>query len=204
MDAKAYIQQELTAGRLTCAHIETLTRAWQSGHGLHLDGKPGPDTRTSLEAAATVHTGDDDDEGPRIGIDVSRHQGAIDWGAVGASTSPKIAFAWIKASTGVNAPQPRFATNARGARAAGIPWGGYHWATPAPGDAVAEARDFAKRPPTAAAASSAPRGFGRWTSRRCWWTRSEGSAGNSSGIWRVTARTIGTALPSAIRRWRRC
>jgi lysozyme len=76
---------------------------------------------------------------------VSRHQGAIDWGAVGASTSPKIAFAWIKASTGVNAPQPRFATNARGARAAGIPWGGYHWATPAPGDAVAEARDFAKR-----------------------------------------------------------
>lgn len=144
MDARAYITNELNAGRLQPRHIEAMTAEWQRNKGLTVDGKPGPATRASLEQSQAEGT-QQAAAAIRLGIDVSHHQGKIDWQAVGAATSPKVEFAWIKASTGVNAPQPRFVENAIGAQAAGIPWGAYHWATPDIGDAVAEARDFASR-----------------------------------------------------------
>jgi lysozyme len=60
------------------------------------------------------------------GVDVSHHQGAIDW--------PKLArddvhFAYIKATEGGNHIDPRFQSNWRAARAAGIYVGGYHFFT---------------------------------------------------------------------------
>jgi hypothetical protein len=49
--ADDYNAAELAAGRITPAHVTTLTRAWQATHKLYVDGMCGPDTRASLDAA---------------------------------------------------------------------------------------------------------------------------------------------------------
>src|SRR5690606_20874760 len=51
MNAVEYVQRELTAGRLTPAHIVELTKEFQALYGLEEDGKPGPETRRVIEAA---------------------------------------------------------------------------------------------------------------------------------------------------------
>lgn len=61
------------------------------------------------------------------GIDVSHHQGKIDWQAVSRSG---VAFTYIKASEGGDFVDPAFATNWAAARAAGIATGAYHYFTP--------------------------------------------------------------------------
>lgn len=61
------------------------------------------------------------------GIDVSHHQGKIDWDKVKAAN---IVFAFIKASDGNAFKDPRFKTNLRGARKAGLPCGAYHFWRP--------------------------------------------------------------------------
>lgn len=63
---------------------------------------------------------------PIWGIDVSHHQGAIDWHAV---SSAGVRFAWIKATEGGDHRDRRFAENWAAARAAGIPVGAYHFFT---------------------------------------------------------------------------
>lgn len=60
------------------------------------------------------------------GIDVSHHQGAIDWRAVAGDG---IEFAYLKATEGSGFTDSRFTTNAREARAAGLEVGGYHYYT---------------------------------------------------------------------------
>lgn len=60
------------------------------------------------------------------GIDVSHHQGAIDWPAV---ADDGVRFAWIKATEGGDWVDPRFAENWEGAGRAGIPRGAYHFFT---------------------------------------------------------------------------
>jgi lysozyme len=60
------------------------------------------------------------------GVDVSRHQGAIDWRTL-ASTD--IRFAYIKASEGADHVDPMFAQNWRGAGEAGLKRGAYHFFT---------------------------------------------------------------------------
>lgn len=60
------------------------------------------------------------------GIDVSHHQGDIDWAAVRAEGWR---FAWIKATEGGDWTDPRFERNRVGAEAAGIAWGAYHFYT---------------------------------------------------------------------------
>lgn len=60
------------------------------------------------------------------GIDVSHHQGAIDWQAAAADG---VRFAWIKATEGGDWVDPRFAENWAGAGAAGVPRGAYHFFT---------------------------------------------------------------------------
>lgn len=60
------------------------------------------------------------------GIDVSHHQGVIDWSAVAADG---VEFAYIKATEGADWHDPRFATNWRGATDAGIRRGAYHFFT---------------------------------------------------------------------------
>lgn len=64
---------------------------------------------------------------PLRGIDVSHHQGPIDWPRV--ASEPHLAFAFIKATEGGDWTDPRFAANWRGARAAGLLVGAYHFFT---------------------------------------------------------------------------
>ena len=63
---------------------------------------------------------------PVRGIDVSHHQGAIDWRAV---ASDDVAFAYLKASEGGDHRDRRYAQNRRDARAAGLAVGAYHFFT---------------------------------------------------------------------------
>lgn len=73
---------------------------------------------------------------PVHGIDVSHHQGRIDWGRVKASGQ---AFAFIKATEGADFRDTRFAENWRQARAEGLVTGAYHFFTfCSPGKAQAE------------------------------------------------------------------
>lgn len=59
------------------------------------------------------------------GIDVSHHQGRIDWPTVAASK--KVDFVFVKATEGRTHTDRRFRQNLRGARAAGLPVGVYHY-----------------------------------------------------------------------------
>ena len=63
---------------------------------------------------------------PVRGIDVSHHQGAIDWKRAAADD---VAFAVIKATEGGDHVDRTFATNLRDARAAGLVVGAYHFFT---------------------------------------------------------------------------
>lgn len=62
--------------------------------------------------------------GEAYGIDVSRHQGTIDWQKVAADD---IEFAYIKATEGGDWVDPQFQENWEGARAAGLKVGAYHF-----------------------------------------------------------------------------
>ena len=63
---------------------------------------------------------------PLQGIDVSHHQGAIDWSQLPAQG---VNFAYIKATEGGDFRDRLFAANWRGAQAAGIRRGAYHFFT---------------------------------------------------------------------------
>lgn len=63
---------------------------------------------------------------PQQGINVSHHQGSIQWPAVRAEG---VDFAYIKASEGGDVRDAQFATNWNGARDAGITRGAYHFFT---------------------------------------------------------------------------
>eukprot|EP01030_Chromulinospumella_sphaerica_P019884 gene19884-19787_t len=63
---------------------------------------------------------------PVRGIDVSHHQGTIDWTAVAADD---VAFAYLKASEGGDHRDRTFAANWQAARAAGLKVGAYHFFT---------------------------------------------------------------------------
>jgi lysozyme len=64
--------------------------------------------------------------GESYGIDVSSHQGAIDWTRVAAD---RIAFAYLKSSEGGDFVDARFAANWAAAQAAGVRRGAYHFFT---------------------------------------------------------------------------
>ena len=79
------------------------------------------------------------------GIDVSNHQGAIDWDAVQAGG---IGFAWIKRSEGLTFADAYFTRNWEECGRLGIPRGAYHYARPDYGtDPDAEADAFLSRLP---------------------------------------------------------
>ncbi|WP_203416528.1 GH25 family lysozyme [Jiangella ureilytica] len=76
------------------------------------------------------------EDGERYGIDVSAHQGEIDWDAVAGDG---IKFAYIKASEGQNWVDGYFEQNWDGAEQAGLERGAYHFFTLcAPGEEQAE------------------------------------------------------------------
>jgi len=82
--------------------------------------------------------------GERYGIDVSAHQGAIDWDRV---AHDNISFAYVKATEGDDFVDARFADNWVAARRAGVAVGAYHFfSLCTPGDV--QARNFlATAPP---------------------------------------------------------
>ena len=75
------------------------------------------------------------------GIDVSHHQGAIDWSRVAAAGKR---FAYVRASAGTRTSDRTYQANRSGAGAAGLTVGSYHYANPdaAPNDAASEAAWF--------------------------------------------------------------
>jgi lysozyme len=64
--------------------------------------------------------------GHAMGVDVSHHQGAIDWGRVAATG---VRFAYIKATEGRDLRDERFDDNWAGATHAGLRVGAYHYFT---------------------------------------------------------------------------
>ncbi|WP_422048859.1 glycoside hydrolase family 25 protein [Shimia sp.] len=61
---------------------------------------------------------------PVHGIDVSRWQQTVDWHA---ARRAGVSFAFIKATEGGDLADPMFDAHRRGAQAAGVPWGAYHY-----------------------------------------------------------------------------
>jgi lysozyme len=80
----------------------------------------------------------------RHGVDVSAHQGEIQWDRVAADG---ISFAYIKATEGGGFVDRRFAANWSGAGSAGLPRGAYHFFTLCASGA-AQARNFLAVVPT--------------------------------------------------------
>lgn len=64
--------------------------------------------------------------GESLGLDVSHHQGTIDWEAV---ADDGISFAYIKSTEGGDWVDPRFTENWEGATAASLEVGAYHFFT---------------------------------------------------------------------------
>jgi GH25 family lysozyme M1 (1,4-beta-N-acetylmuramidase) len=73
------------------------------------------------------------------GIDVSHHQGSINWNLV--YQSGKV-FAFVKATEGYTYNDPRFVTNMTDGNAAGVMMGAYHFARPDNNSATDEANHF--------------------------------------------------------------
>lgn len=63
-------------------------------------------------------------DGERYGVDVSRHQGQIDWNLVAGDG---IEFAYLKSTEGGDWVDPKFEDNWRAASAAGLEVGAYHF-----------------------------------------------------------------------------
>ncbi len=100
---------------------------------------PTPVEPVSAEQAEVVAAGG---ATQTFGIDVSVHQGSINWNTVAGTN---IEYVWAKATEGVNFIDSRWVQNVTGAHNAGLYIGGYHFARPdtgGAGDAEAEASDF--------------------------------------------------------------
>lgn len=135
-----------------CSALIALVAGGGSAHEAGSTADPAelvvPTTAADAPALAQLPAGDALAAGEVIGIDVSAHQGAIDWEAV---RGDGIAFAYVKATEGVGHADARFDANWKGADDAGIARGAYHYFTLcSPGAAQAEAF-LAAAPPDDAA-----------------------------------------------------
>ena len=101
------------------SQTETFVRQFQTARGLTSDGEAGPATLTQLGCM------------PVRGIDVSHHNGQIDWAKVAADG---VKFAWVKCTQNEGNADERFRENVMGAQANGIKVGPYHFA-------IADGRD---------------------------------------------------------------
>jgi GH25 family lysozyme M1 (1,4-beta-N-acetylmuramidase) len=86
-------------------------------------GHPGP----SIHFPIRQYVATEPPPGAIPGIDVSHHQGTIDWAQVAASGQR---FVIAKATEGLFSVDPTYATNRAGATAAGLVFGAYHFARP--------------------------------------------------------------------------
>lgn len=85
-----------------------------------------PETPAEAAAMDQLPPGTSVESGEALGIDVSAHQGAIDWPRV---REAGISFAYIKATEGVGHLDERLNRNWAGAHRAGIARGAYHYFT---------------------------------------------------------------------------
>jgi lysozyme len=90
--------------------------------------------------------------GERYGIDVSAHQGTVDWRRVAADG---IEFAYVKATEGGDFRDDRFAENWSGAQQAGLDRGAYHFFTLCTPGAPQAANFLSLAPPDPAALAPA-------------------------------------------------
>ena len=74
-----------------------------------------------------------------LGLDVSSHQGEVDWAAVARNGGK---FAYSKATEGISYTNPFFAQQYNGSFAAGLTHGAYHFALPDVSDGPAQANYF--------------------------------------------------------------
>lgn len=72
-----------------------------------------------------IGTTPDPDKYPVLGIDISHHQGPIDWTALGKDE--RVQFVFMKATEGGDFKDTRFQSNWKNAQKAGIPRGAYHF-----------------------------------------------------------------------------
>ncbi len=110
----------------------------------------GPPVRRRMAAALAAlavsigiglgSTGGAQAAGEPEGIDVSHHQGAIDWAAVKGAG---ISFTVMKATEGTTFQDPNFGANYDGSAAAGLIRGAYHFAQPASSGGATQADYFA-------------------------------------------------------------
>lgn len=127
-----------------------LVRLVQASIGVGVDGAFGPATAAAVAAARAAHglpPGEVADEalfaalgvGLVRGIDVSHHNGVIDWQAVAASG---VKFAWVKCTQNDGYADPMFGANVAAARKVGILCGAYHFAVAERNDAPQEVAWF--------------------------------------------------------------
>ncbi|MBO4870993.1 MAG: glycosyl hydrolase family 25 [Muribaculaceae bacterium] len=76
-------------------------------------------------ASRAAHIAPRDSTAPYDGIDISSHQGEIDWTKVG--NDPYIRFVYIKATEGATYRSPHYRYNVEGARRQGFLVGSYHY-----------------------------------------------------------------------------
>ena len=77
------------------------------------------------------------------GIDISHHNGSINWIKV-INSSFKPEFVYIKCTQGIDYKDPLFLKNAKDAKASGIKIGYYHFASLNNDDIIADASKEAK------------------------------------------------------------
>lgn len=85
-----------------------------------------PATPRDAAALSQLPAGESLADGEALGIDVSAHQGAIDWEQIRGSG---VSFAYIKATEGTGHVDERFVANWQGADQAGLARGAYHYFT---------------------------------------------------------------------------
>ena len=117
---------------LVVVSISTVPAAAAEGSG---------DVDRSIQFPTRQYVASEAPPGALPGIDVSRHQGTIDWAQVAAAGQR---FVIAKATEGLLSVDPTYATNRAGAMAAGLVFGAYHFARPDlhPTDPIGEADHF--------------------------------------------------------------
>ncbi|MEU1244422.1 GH25 family lysozyme [Micromonospora parva] len=98
------------------------------------NGHPAISDLSRMTATAAVPPGY-----PVTGIDVSHHQGTINWSTVAAAGAK---FSYAKATEGLSFIDSSFTANFRGAKQNGILAGAYHYARPDKSDGTSQANYF--------------------------------------------------------------
>ena len=125
---------QLKLGRLTVdgdfgSKTEGMVKNHQQTWGLTIDGIAGVQTLTGLGINVIP------------GIDLSRHNGTVDFATVAAAG---VEYAWVKLTEGTTHVNPGYEDKFKGCRDHGIPVGGYHFGRPdTNGGGLQDAKDEA-------------------------------------------------------------